>query len=279
MASWTPDRSSILSLMLDEVSGTREMVTIRQDSCTLRDCIDSCALNSGSYFTGSKAEGLDLPGSDVDYMYDINEEFNIRVAQTTQDTRVASVPLTSTLLLCIDGVHPGFALLRWLSPISHPLLLRSSQNIDGFPHLSSFLFVHERLHSYKPGDGYTRAIQGPSIEYWSEYNDRSESGTDTVPSIHCLFWPRGAREWLYRPRHCGWPTPADITRITDFGFHLVPIGYPLSSSKEMQWRVSYSIAERILVWCGAGSTVPREGFDSSVIMPFSWCVVAVTLPI
>ena len=28
-----------------------------------------------------------------------------------------------------------------------------------------------------------------------------------------------------------------------------------------------------------GSTVPREGFDSSVIMPFSWCVVAVTLPI
>ena len=31
--------------------------------------------------------------------------------------------------------------------------------------------------------------------------------------------------------------------------------------------------------CGAGSTVPGEGFDSSVIMPFSWFVVAVTLPI
>ena len=31
--------------------------------------------------------------------------------------------------------------------------------------------------------------------------------------------------------------------------------------------------------CGAGSTVPREGFDSSVIMPFSWCVVVATLPI
>ena len=30
--------------------------------------------------------------------------------------------------------------------------------------------------------------------------------------------------------------------------------------------------------CGAGSTVPREGSDSSVIMPFSWCVVDVTLP-
>ena len=31
--------------------------------------------------------------------------------------------------------------------------------------------------------------------------------------------------------------------------------------------------------CGAGSTVPREGFDSSVIMPFPLCVVAVTPPI
>ena len=33
--------------------------------------------------------------------------------------------------------------------------------------------------------------------------------------------------------------------------------------------------------CGACtcSTVPREGFDSRVIIPFSWCVVAVTLPI
>ena len=29
--------------------------------------------------------------------------------------------------------------------------------------------------------------------------------------------------------------------------------------------------------CRAGSTVPREGNDSSVIMPFSWCVVNVTL--
>ena len=30
--------------------------------------------------------------------------------------------------------------------------------------------------------------------------------------------------------------------------------------------------------CGACSTVPREGFDSSVIMSFSWCVMAMTLP-
>ena len=30
--------------------------------------------------------------------------------------------------------------------------------------------------------------------------------------------------------------------------------------------------------CEACSTVPREEFDSSVIMPFSWYIVAMTLP-
>ena len=248
MGSWTPERSAILSLMLDEVSGTEEMVTTRQDHCKVWDCIGSCHHNTGTYYTGSKAEGLNLPGSDNDYMWDINGRYNIRVAQTAQEARVASSPRISTLLLYTDGVHPGFALLRWLSPISHSLLLRASQNMYGSPHLSSFLFTRERLQVANPGDGHTRAIQGPSIETWNEYMDRSESGVDTVPSIHCPFWPRGAEEWLHRPRRYGWPTPTDITQINDFGCHLVAVGYPLSSSKEMEWRISFSVAERILVW-------------------------------
>ena len=251
MANWTSERSAILSLMVDEVSGTEEMVTTRQDKCRVWDCIVSCEQNRGTYYTGSKAEGLNLPGSDNDYMHDVNDLLNIRVAQTTQEARVASSPRISTLLLCTDNVNPGFALLRWLSNsplILDPLLLRASQNMYGFPHLSSFLFTHECLQAANPGDGKTRVIHGPSIETWSEYMDRSQSGYDTVPSIHCPFWPCGAEEWLHRPRRYGWPTPTDITQITDFGCHLVAIGYPLSSSKEMEWRISFSVAERILVW-------------------------------
>ena len=234
--------------MLDEVSGTKEIVAIRQDDCRVRDCLVSCDLNTGHYFTGSKAEGLDLPGSDEDYMFDVNNQYNIRVAQTTHETRVAASPYTASLLLCTDNVHPGFALLKWHTHIPHPLLLRASQNIHGFSHLSSFLFTRETLKTHDPEDGLTRAIQGPSIEQWTEYDDRSKSGTDSVPSIHCPFWPRGAEEWLHRPRRCGWPTPTDITHITDFGCHLVAVGYPLSSAKEMEWRISFSVAERILVW-------------------------------
>ena len=47
---------------------------------------------------------------------------------------------------------------------------------------------------------------------------------------------------------------------------------------------SYFMREKIFIMDLRGYrlfhwTYPREVFDSSVIMPFSWCVVAVTLPI
>ena len=90
--------------------------------------------------------------------------------------------------------------------------------------------------------------QCPSIESWHDYEDNSISGTDYVPSIHCKFWPNIASEWVKRKRQYGWPTTNDITSIVDFGCHLVAIGHPNSEMKLMEWRLSFSIAERTLVW-------------------------------
>ena len=90
--------------------------------------------------------------------------------------------------------------------------------------------------------------QGPSLEHWHDAADRSKSGSDNVPSIHCKFWPDIASKWVTRKRQYGWPTSSDITTIVAFGCHLVPIGYPHSDMKLMEWRLSFSIAERTLVW-------------------------------
>ena len=73
------EQVTILSLMLDDVSGTDEIVTIRQDACRVKDCIMSCVQNMGLYYTGNKAEGLDLPGSDHEFRFDINNVYNIPV--------------------------------------------------------------------------------------------------------------------------------------------------------------------------------------------------------
>ena len=36
--------------------------------------------------------------------------------------------------------------------------------------------------------------------------------------------------------------------IVEFGFHLVPVGHPLSDTNMMEWRISFAVAERALVW-------------------------------
>ena len=91
--------------------------------------------------------------------------------------------------------------------------------------------------------------QGPSIETWDPYMDRSESGTDKVFSIHCSFWPDATSEWQSRSReYNAWPSTRDIKTIVDFGFYLVPVGHPDSSTNMMEWRISFSVAERTLVW-------------------------------
>ena len=66
MASWTPQYSTLFSILLDGVIGTQEDIGVRQDYCCIYDCIVSICNQIKIYFTGSRSEGLDLKGSDVD---------------------------------------------------------------------------------------------------------------------------------------------------------------------------------------------------------------------
>ena len=251
MASWKPDHSMILSLLLDTVVGTKEMIAIRQDHCKLCDCLMSADPQHNAYFTGSKSEGLDLPGSDQDYMLDVNNLHRIKVTQSSDENN--DTFLYNILFMSTENVPPGFALLQYLhqTPLMDPLLYRASQNMYGRRYLSSDLFVQnfvsELRNMNKPGLQSVQR-QGPSAEVWVLGQNTSESGTDHVFSIHCPFWPNESSEWVHRKRHFSWPTSQDIATITDFGFHLVPVGHPHSDTKPMEWRISFSVAERTLVW-------------------------------
>ena len=165
------------------------------------------------YFTGSKAEGLDLPGSDMDFMWDMNNPFKIKVVQSLHES-----PATSSFgvfYLCTDNTPPGFALLRCIKPGTIPIIHHAIQSVNSQCYLSGSLiadnlFPYTRLSNLFNTSNITNytktARQGPSFEIWSIYQDQSQSGTDMVPSIHCAFWPHDASEWIGRPRPSGWPT-------------------------------------------------------------------------
>ena len=242
MADWSAEHNTHLSALLDDVTGSEEGVRIRQDYCKIWDCIWSSDGNN-TYYTGSKAEGLDLPGSDHDFMIDINGIYDIEVSESIQD--LVRSTRRNKLLIVTDNVPPAFAMLK-CSTLQHPLLLRSAVPMKNEAYLSSQQFVSSPWWQYERTQ--TSRIQGPSVETWDEYLDKSQSGTDNVPSILCKFWPTSAAEWRDRPRHYGWPSQQDREYIEKFGCHLVPIGHPLSTRKSLEWRLSFSIAERRLVW-------------------------------
>ena len=252
MASWRPNHSMILSLLLDTVVGTKEMIAIRQDYCMLSCCLRSVHQKEKVYFTGSKSEGLDLPGSDEDYMVDMNNILRIKVSQSL-DQKDAF--LYNTLFMSTENIHPGFALLdlQYLhqTPLMHPFLYQITKNMYGRQYLSSDLFVQNNVSRVRNMNmPYIQSVQrqGPSTEFWVIGQNTSESGTDNVFSIHCPFWPNESSEWVQRLRHYSWPTLQDISTITDFGFHLVAVGHPHSDTKPIEWRISFSVAERTLVW-------------------------------
>ena len=239
MSRWTPSHSAILSRLLDVVIGTHDMVEFRKDICKISDRVDSNICGKKEYFTGSKAEGLYLPGSDVDYMKDINERYDMQIIE--QGKPVPQSHRGHLFMMVTDNVHPAFAMLRMISPIcKHHECMQWLQIVDGSYFLSSFLTV---LHHFLDCPHENSKMQGPSLEHCNGGVER-----DIVFSIHCSFWPSLASEWRTRDRLHDWPENDVTKKIVDFGFHLVPIGYPHSPRSMMEWRISFSVAERLLVW-------------------------------
>ena len=225
MAEWSTEHNKYLSALLDDVTGSEEGVMIGQDYCKITDCVRSIDGNN-VYYTGSKAEGLDLPGSDNDFMFDINNMFDTEVSESLED--LVQSTRRNRLLIITDNVPPAFAMLKCVT-LQDPLLLRSAVTKKNEVYLSSQQVVSSPWLQTDKTD--TSRIQGPSVEIWDEYADTSQSGDDNVPSIVCKAWPTQAAEWKDRPRHYGWPSQHDKEYIEQFGCHLVPVGHPLSVRK------------------------------------------------
>ena len=252
MSRWSQDRSSILSLLLDGVVGTKELIGFRQDFCRFFDVIHSNRVNLYKvYWTGSKSEGLDLPGSDTDLMWDINRLSNLKVIHSLDDDPVSITE--NVFYMSTENTPPGFALLRYINPGATFDVIPAFQTVNGLYYLSSELTV-DLLASFPQPSMIDHLFvkisrQGPSVEQWTVHDQDAESGTDNVFSILCdTFWPPRALEWIKRPRHFGWPSPHVVTSIVNSGFHLVPIGHPHSKTRSLEWRISFSLAERTLVW-------------------------------
>ncbi|KAL3857271.1 hypothetical protein ACJMK2_011958 [Sinanodonta woodiana] len=71
---------------------------------------------------------------------------------------------------------------------------------------------------------------------------------DMVMALHAHCWPVQSSHWLLsRFRRYNWPSRRMIDVIQQTGVLLVPVGHKLSSEQQLEWRLSFSFGEKLLM--------------------------------
>lgn len=164
------------------VVGSEKAVKYRR--CFYR-CFDDCLnFKKGKLISsGSKAEGLDLPGSDLDLMFLLEE---VVVDKTHSGEK------EELFVLDTDNASPGFALIKVPENKSEFRDVRKS--ITGC--FLSNDYIKERAFSKAsmPAQVMQKSfkIQGPSVDIAL----KGVFDVDFVISLSCREWPNVARMWI-----------------------------------------------------------------------------------
>jgi hypothetical protein len=212
-------------------------IKIRQNTFLIKDKISSKVHpHITSVSSGSLAEGLDLPGSDMDIMFVLN---GVQVIQNVQHIN-RSARYSTTLLAEDDMEFPGFSRLKLIAEGDQKYRYTPAEcfveTINGIC-LSNISFVRQFLEMFV---NLKSSVHGPCL------SDKYEL-MDVAVSLRLDSWPRQAEKWLFRHRPGQWPPDIIIDTIFNFGCILVPIGPKEIENNELLWRISFSMAEKQLV--------------------------------
>ncbi|CAC5406621.1 unnamed protein product [Mytilus coruscus] len=220
--------------------GTELDIRNKQRLCIVHDRIaNACAMHYGctQITSGSLAEGLALPDSDIDTMYVINK------LELIQNVRNTKHPINRDILVMETDIdHPGFTRIRLLAQTDRNSFFRVECDCLPNTHCGKlrYLSVNQILGFYMQFYGHDQraCIHGPCISNLSK----------TVDNVYCIrskYLPHNAIQWTVRHRR-QWPPNFVIDRIRSYGCLLVPIGSKTISDSYL-WRFSFSVAEKILV--------------------------------
>ena len=189
------------------------------------------------YIFGSSFEGTTTPGlhADVDF---VGVHESLPVVTNVSESQQFEYSL---LLIQDHQTPPGYAKLQIVHygvprTLSQFNILRSGYRVDTENRLVWCLPDEAR----PPG----MVLHGPASTI--ERSDVAPS-RDFVIAVRCKVWPACASEWLTRTRRYNNPTQDQINKCKDLGFFLVYVGHPNSQEKHLQWRISFSLQERLLV--------------------------------
>ncbi|VDI07353.1 Hypothetical predicted protein [Mytilus galloprovincialis] len=234
---WVDSRETYIYEQLVQIVGSEIDIRTRQRFFIIHDMIVNSFLPDWKQISsGSLAEGLDLPGSDVDTMFEVN------IFEAVQNVRNIKHPIERDIFeMETDNNHPGFTRLRLVAKTDRTSYTYVDCNctclLGTCCGKSTYFHVTDFLNFFKAP--YRRfCLHGPCISNESLTRDHAYC----VRSKHL---PHNAIPWATRHR-CQWPPNFVIDRIINYGCMVVPIG-PKTISDSTLWRFSFSVAEKLLV--------------------------------
>ncbi|XP_011418024.3 uncharacterized protein [Magallana gigas] len=222
---------------LCDIVGTSEEVAIRRETEDIREMLDRRVMpNDGmiDMTSGSDREGFRLKGSDVDFMYWLN---NHRVIMDMSQSEYYNRANTTLILSDSSESPPGFTLLQLLTPTTIGEVQSACVRMNDRVYISSSTYRQLTCSVVEPNS----TVHGPcgsgvraGVEYDHAYCFVSD------------FWPLSASSWIDRCH--SWPDPEIVNDIVRNGCHFVAIGHPLGPHENQEWRFSFSQAENKLVY-------------------------------
>ena len=214
------------------VVGSEMDIRIRQNMFLIKDKIfNKKDIPMTQVSSGSLAEGLDLPGSDMDIMLVLN---NVHILQNVQHMNRSA--RRTTLLIENEMEFPGFTTLKLIAEghaFTSPEYFVETTNGMYFSNIS---FIHKLI---KGAVNFKQSAHGPCLS-------DTDAAMDIAFCFHLHTWPRQAEKWIYRHRPGQWPPEILIDNIVNYGCILVPIGPKEIENSELLWRISFSMAEKQL---------------------------------
>ena len=224
--------------LVGEKLGTEKIVDMRRRVMALQQSLATANMryslaHEDELLSGSTSEGFRFASSDQDWMYICR---NIRVIFSSPTDNHKNIEQT-LLLAERNATKPGFVLLRPLNHSADPRVARAC-----VPH----------------GDGYYVASQkwrDNATASWSILTPHGPCGTtvagttelDYAICIKSNKLPEDAHCFVRRLHKAGWPSKSALQKIVSGGCHFVAIGAKVSPTELIEWRISFSVTEKLLI--------------------------------
>ncbi|KAK3599461.1 hypothetical protein CHS0354_006582 [Potamilus streckersoni] len=185
---------------------------------------------------GSQAEATTTPGlqSDIDTIIPLN----FTVIQNIESW----VPKVRNFLVVSDeNTPPGYVKLQGVRLYLPQPIYNTNSDMFKVDRYGRSVICHDN-HLFK--HAFADEHHGPANT--SIFSTRVS--VDHVYALRLLTWPYHATGWITRNRCHNWPSQKTIDLIQQTGAILVPVGHKLSPEKHLEWRLSISFGEKLLVW-------------------------------